>query len=132
MEDDKRISYKGRKTTSSNIWHILHTWTKRPLMDNKKLYLYRIKRNERESNKWTLHPIRTQYPRMDNKTIPNMGIEEHKVDYTTPEEKKTLFYKLFSMSKREWDIEVRNHQKKLNRRQREYMLTFRQHTKEKK
>ena len=101
-------------------------------MDNKKLYLYRIKRNERESNKWTLHPIRTHYPRMDNKTIPNMGIEEHKVDYTTPEEKKTLFYKLFSMSKREWDIEVRNHQKKLNRRQREYMLTFRQHSKEKK
>ena len=110
-------------------------------MDNKKLSIYRltplevkhrIKRNERESNRWTLHPSRTQYPRMDNKTIPNMDIEEHKADYTTPEEKKTLFYKLFSMSKREWDIEVRNHQKKLNRRQREYMLTFRQHTKEKK
>jgi len=53
-------------------------------------------------------------------------------DYTTPEEKKTLFYKLFSMSKREWDIEVELHQKKLNRRQREYMLSFRKHSKEKK
>ena len=56
----------------------------------------------------------------------------HPHDYTTPEEKKTLFYKLFSMSKREWDMEVKAHQKKLNRRQREYMLTFKQHTKEKK
>ena len=70
---------------------------------------------------------------MDNKTIPNMDIEEHKkADYTTPEEKKTLFYKLFSMSKREWDIEVRNHQKKLNRRQRDYFLPFKHHSKEKK
>ena len=45
---------------------------------------------------------------------------------STPEEKKTLFYKLFSMSKREWDIEVKNHQQKLNKRQREYMLTFKE------
>ena len=45
----------------------------------------------------------------------------------TDKEKKTLFYKLFSMSKREWDIEVKNHQQKLNKRQREYMLTFKQH-----
>ena len=46
---------------------------------------------------------------------------------TTPAEKKTLFYKLFSMSKREWDLEVKLHQQKLNRRQREYMLSFRKH-----
>ena len=51
---------------------------------------------------------------------------------TTPAEKKTLFYKLFSMSKREWDLEVQQHQSKLNRRQREYMLSFRKHSKEKK
>jgi len=52
---------------------------------------------------------------------------------STPEEKKTLFYKLFSMSKREWDIEVKLHQQKLNRKQREYMLSFRKHSdKEKK
>ena len=44
----------------------------------------------------------------------------------TDKEKKTLFYKLFSMSKREWDIEVKNHQQKLNKRQREYMLTFKE------
>ena len=46
---------------------------------------------------------------------------------STPAEKKTLFYKLFSMSKREWDLEVKMHQQKLNRRQREYMLSFRKH-----
>ena len=56
----------------------------------------------------------------------------HPTDYTTPEEKKTLFYKLFSMSKREWDMEVKAHQKKLNRRQRDYMLSFRKHSQEKK
>jgi len=56
----------------------------------------------------------------------------HSQDYTTPEEKKTLFYKLFSMSKREWDMEVKAHQKKLNRRQRDYMLSFRKHSQEKK
>ena len=49
---------------------------------------------------------------------------------STPAEKKTLFYKLFSMSKREWDMEVKLHQQKLNRRQREYMLSFRKHSKE--
>ena len=51
---------------------------------------------------------------------------------TTPEEKKTLFYKLFSMSKREWDVVVKNQQKKLNKREREYFLTFKQHNKGKK
>ena len=58
-------------------------------------------------------------------------IEEYKdPSAPTAKEKKTLFYKLFSMSKREWDIEVNLHQKKLNRRQREYMLSFRKHSKE--
>ena len=46
---------------------------------------------------------------------------------TTPAEKKTLFYKLFSMSKREWDLEVKLHQQKLDRRQRDYFLSFRKH-----
>ena len=60
-------------------------------------------------------------------------IEEYKdPSAPTAAEKKTLFYKLFSMSKREWDVVVKNQQKKLNRRQREYMLSFRQHSKEKK
>ena len=39
----------------------------------------------------------------------------------------TLFYKLFGMTKKEWDLEVKLHQKKLNKREREYMLTFKQH-----
>ena len=39
----------------------------------------------------------------------------------------TLFYKLFGMTKKEWDMEVKRHQKKLNKREREYMLTFRKH-----
>ena len=50
----------------------------------------------------------------------------------TAAEKKTLFYKLFSTTKRQWDLEVKMHQKKLNRRQREYMLSFRKHSQEKK
>jgi AraC-like DNA-binding protein len=47
----------------------------------------------------------------------------------TAKEKKTLFYKLFGMSKRQWDLQVKMHQKKLNRREREYFLSFRQHSK---
>ena len=39
----------------------------------------------------------------------------------------TLVYKLFGMTKKEWDMEVKRHQKKLNKREREYMLTFRKH-----
>ena len=50
----------------------------------------------------------------------------------TAAEKKTLFYKLFSTTKREWDMEVKKQQQKLNRRQREYMLSFRKHSKEEK
>ena len=50
----------------------------------------------------------------------------------TKAEKETLFYKLFGTTKREWDMEVKRHQKKLNRREREYFLTFKQHTKGKK
>ena len=60
-------------------------------------------------------------------------IEEYKDPMApTAAEKKTLFYKLFSTTKREWDLEVKNHQKKLDRRQREYMLSFRKHSQEKK
>ena len=50
----------------------------------------------------------------------------------TKSEKETLFYKLFGISKREWDLDVKMHQKKLNKREREYFLTFKQHTKGKK
>ena len=62
-----------------------------------------------------------------------MAIKEYKdPEAVTAKEKKTLFYKLFSMSKRQWDMEVKMHQKKLNKRQRDYFLSFRQHEKEKK
>ena len=44
----------------------------------------------------------------------------------------TLFYKLFGMTKKEWDMEVKLHQKKLNKRERDYFLTFKQHNKGKK
>ena len=47
-------------------------------------------------------------------------IEEYKDPMApTAAEKKTLFYKLFSTTKREWDMEVKKQQQKLNRRQRE-------------
>ena len=60
-------------------------------------------------------------------------LEEYKdPSAPTAAEKKTLFYKLFSMSKREWDVVVKNQQKKLDRRQRDYFLTFKQHNKGKK
>ena len=59
-----------------------------------------------------------------------MAITEYKdPEAPTAAEKKTLFYKLFSMSKREWDVVVKNQQKKLNKREREYFLTFKQHSK---
>ena len=62
-----------------------------------------------------------------------MAIKEYKdPEALTKAEKKTLFYKLFSISKRQWDLDVKNQQKKLDKRQRDYFLSFRQHTKEKK
>ena len=78
---------------------------------------------------WTLFHRWTRGPGVVYTALSIYWIE---LQMTTPAEKKTLFYKLFSMSKREWDMEVKLHQQKLNRRQREYMLSFRQHTKEKK
>ena len=71
-------------------------------MDNKTLYLHRIE-------------------------LP-MAITEYKdPSAPTAAEKKTLFYKLFSMSKREWDMVVKNQQKIVNKRQRDYFLSFRKH-----
>ena len=50
----------------------------------------------------------------------------------TKAEKETLFYKLFSTTKRQWDLDIKRQQQKLNKRQRDYFLSFRQHSKEKK
>ena len=77
-----------------------------------------------------LHHRWTRGPSVANTALSIYWIE---LQMTTPAEKKTLFYKLFSMSKREWDLEVKLHQQKLDRRQRDYFLSFRKHSdKEKK
>ena len=107
MEEDTRIKdIREGDTTRRTIWTLHHSWTRGPGVVYTALYLYRIE----------------------------MAIKEYKdPEAVTAKEKKTLFYKLFSMSKREWDMEVKRHQQKLNRRQREYMLSFRKHSdKEKK
>ena len=95
--------------------------------DNKRVTSFK-ERHTKDGIIWSLFHSWIKWTRMDNKTFSVHYLKE----MTTPAEKKTLFYKLFSMSKREWDIEVKLHQQKLNRKQREYMLTFRQHSKENK
>ena len=60
-------------------------------------------------------------------------IKEYKdPEALTKAEKKTLFYKLFGMSKRQWDSHIKRHQQDLNKRQRDYFLTVRPEKKEKK
>ena len=55
-----------------------------------------------------------------------MAIKEYKdPEAATAKEKKTLFYKLFGMSKRQWDLHIKLHQKQLNKRQRDYFLSVR-------
>ena len=55
-----------------------------------------------------------------------MAIKEYKdPEAVTAKEKKTLFYKLFGMSKRQWDAHIKLHQKQLNKKQRDYFLTVR-------
>ena len=54
------------------------------------------------------------------------NIEEYKdPEAATKAEKKTLFYKLFGMSKRQWDLHIKLHQKKLDKKQRDYFLSVR-------
>jgi hypothetical protein len=44
----------------------------------------------------------------------------------TKAEKQTLFYKLFGMSKRQWDQHIKRHSEKgLSKKQRDYFLTVR-------
>jgi hypothetical protein len=55
-------------------------------------------------------------------------LEEYKdPSAPTAKERKTLFYKAFGMSKREWDVVVKQQQKKVNKRDRDYFLSFRKH-----
>ena len=107
MEEDTEIkSFGERDTTRRNIRALHHSWIRGPSVANTAFSVHRI----------------------------DMAIKEYKdPEAATAKEKKTLFYKLFSMSKRQWDIEVKNQQKKLDRRQRDYFLSFRKHSdKEKK
>ena len=53
-------------------------------------------------------------------------IKEYKdPDAVTAKEKKTLFYKLFGMSKRQWDNHIKRHNSQLNKKQRDYFLSVR-------
>ena len=62
-----------------------------------------------------------------------MAIKEYKdPSAPTAKEKKTLFYKAFGMTKRDWDMVVKQQQKKVNKRERDYFLSFRKHSKEEK
>ena len=55
-----------------------------------------------------------------------MAIKEYKdPEAVTKAEKQTLFYKLFGMSKRQWDSHIKLHQKQLNKKQRDYFLSVR-------
>ena len=87
---------------------------------------------EGDTTRRTIWTLFNRYTRSPSVVYTALSIYWIELQMTTPAEKKTLFYKLFSMSKREWDMEVKRHQQKLNKRQRDYMLSFRQHTKEKK
>ena len=106
MEEDTRIKdIREGDTTRRTIWTLFHRWTRGPGVVHTALSIHRIE----------------------------MAIKEYKdPEAVTAKEKKTLFYKLFSMSKREWDMEVKLHQKKVNKKQRDYMLSFRKHAKVKK
>ena len=104
-EDTKERSITEGYTTRRTIWTLFNRWTRGPRLVNTAFSIHRIE----------------------------MAIKEYKdPEAVTAKEKKTLFYKLFSMSKRQWDMEVKMQQKKLNKRQRDYFLSFRQHSKEKK
>ena len=87
---------------------------------------------EGDTTRRTIWTLFNRYTRGPSVVYTALSIHRIIEEMTTPAEKKTLFYKLFSMSKREWDMEVKRKQQQLDRRQREYMLSFRQHSKEKK
>ena len=99
MEEDTEIKSFGEgHTTRRHIRTLHHSWTRGPGVANRTLYLYRIK----------------------------MAIKEYKdPEALTKAEKQTLFYKLFGMSKRQWDLHIKLHQKKLDKRQRDYFLSVR-------
>ena len=100
MEEDTEIKNFGeRDTTRRHIRTLHHSWTRGPGVANTALSIYRIK----------------------------MAIKEYKdPEAVTAKEKKTLFYKLFGMSKRQWDQHIKRHsQDQLNKKQRDYFLTVR-------
>ena len=99
MEEDTEIKSFGEgHTERRHIRTLHHSWTRGPGVANTALYLHRIK----------------------------MAIKEYKdPEALTKAEKQTLFYKLFGMSKRQWDSHIKRHQQDLNKRQRDYFLSVR-------
>ena len=97
-EDTKERSITKGYTTDRTIWTLPYSRTRGPGVANTALYLHRIK----------------------------MAIKEYKdPDAVTAKEKKTLFYKLFGMSKRQWDNHIKRHNSQLNKKQRDYFLSVR-------
>ena len=95
-KDTKGSSNEKRISTKRNIRTLHHSWTRGPGVANTTFRVYRIKMKEYKDP-----------------------------DAVTAKEKKTLFYKLFGMSKRQWDLHIKLHQKQLNKRQRDYFLSVR-------
>ncbi|MDP6585841.1 MAG: hypothetical protein QF535_14390, partial [Anaerolineales bacterium] len=88
------------------------------------------KRISTERSNRTLHHSWTRGPRIHNRTLShNQDIEMKDPMAPTAKEKKTGFYKLFGMSKRQWDQEVKWAQARKNKQRRE-MKSFKDITDE--
>ena len=97
-EDTKERSITEGYTTDRTIWALPYSRTRGPGVVIRTFSVYRIK----------------------------MAIKEYKdPDAVTAKEKKTLFYKLFGMSKRQWDNHIKRHNSQLNKKQRDYFLSVR-------
>ena len=95
-EDTKERSITEGYTTRRTIWTLFNRWTRGPRLVNTAFRVHRIEMKEYKDP-----------------------------EAVTAKEKKTLFYKLFGMSKRQWDSHIKLHQKKLDKRQRDYFLSVR-------
>ena len=88
---------KRRISARRTIWTLFHSWTRGPGVVHTAFHLHRIEMKEYKDP-----------------------------EAVTKAEKETLFYKLFGMSKRQWDAHIKRHsQSQLNKKQRDYFLTVR-------
>ena len=58
-------------------------------------------------------------------SVANRTLSIYRITQMAVKDTDTLFYKLFGMSKRQWDAHIKLHQKQLNKKQRDYFLTVR-------